>query len=190
MTFLPSDTLASRIGSRWTLTHRQQEMLWVLLGNLMLVASAKVQVPMWPVPTTLQTLVVLMLPLALGRWLGSATIALYLAEGALGLPVFAGGQAGIPYILGPTGGYLTGFWASAVLLGWWGEQSRSRSVTGATWGMLFGHALIYALGVLWLSQFVGWDQVLELGVYPFVLGDVMKVAVGATALPWLWKKLG
>jgi biotin transport system substrate-specific component len=75
-------------------------------------------------------------------------------------------------------------------LGWWGEQSRSRSVTGATWGMLFGHALIYALGVLWLSQFVGWDQVLELGVYPFVLGDVMKVAVGATALPWLWKKLG
>lgn len=99
--------------------------LFAVLGTLLLIASARVQVPFWPVPMTMQTFVVLIIGATCGARLGAATVALYLAQGAVGLPVFAGG-GGLAYMAGPTGGYLVGFLVAAVVVGWLAERGLDR----------------------------------------------------------------
>ena len=147
-----------------------------VLGSLLLWASAKVQVPFYPVPMTLQTGAVILVGFAFGPWLGAATVLLYLAQGAIGLPVFAGTPekgVGILYILGPTGGYLMGFVLAAAVAG--RAAVESRSVWVLLLGGLAGAALIYVPGLIWLSAFTGTEIALMAGLYPFVLGDVVKV---------------
>jgi biotin transport system substrate-specific component len=149
-----------------------------LIGSVLLTLSAKVQVPFYPVPMTMQTLVVLLLGMALGPRLGTAAVLLYLAEGAVGLPVFAGTPArgiGIAYMLGPTGGYLLGFVIAAGLTGWIVE--RRRDWAGLAAAVIGGTMMIYVPGVLWLSGFVGMDQAVALGVLPFLFGDLAKAAL-------------
>lgn len=164
-----------------------------VVGTALLWASAKVQVPFYPVPMTMQTFVVLALGMAYGWRLGGATLLLYLAEGALGLPVFAGTPEkglGIAYMLGGTGGYLLGFALAAAACGWLAERGWDRRAATTALAMLIGNALIYAPGLLWLGALYGWDKpILEWGLYPFVLGDLTKLALAAAVLPLAWHTL-
>ena len=156
--------------------------------------SAKIQVPFYPVPITMQTFVVLMAGMAFGWRLGAATILLYLAEGALGLPVFAGTPEkgiGLAYMAGPTGGYLLGFVLAAALVGWLAERGFDRNVMLTAIAMLLGNAIIYIPGLLWLGAVVGWDKpVLEWGLLPFLFGDTAKLILAALLMPALWKLVG
>jgi biotin transport system substrate-specific component len=149
-----------------------------VLGSALLTLSAKVQVPFYPVPMTMQTLVVLLVGMAFGARLGVATVALYLAEGAVGLPVFAGTPEkgiGLAYMLGPTGGYLLGFVLAAAVAGWLVE--RRRDAAGPALAVVAGSLAIYASGVLWLASFVGLGKALELGLLPFLWGDLLKAGL-------------
>ncbi len=162
----------------------------VMLGTLLLTASAKIQVPFWPVPMTMQTFMVLFLGAALGARLGALTVLLYLTEGALGLPVFAGTPEkglGIAYMAGPTGGYLIGFMAGAFVVGWLAERGWDRSVSRLFVAMLLGHLVILGFGVVWLTQLVGsYEKAWLLGVTPFYAATVFKTALGACLMPALW----
>jgi biotin transport system substrate-specific component len=149
-----------------------------VMGSALLTISAKVQVPFYPVPMTMQTLVVLLIGMAFGARLGVATVALYLAEGAAGLPVFAGTPEkgiGLAYMIGPTGGYLLGFVLAAGIAGWIVE--RRHDAAGLALAVLAGSIAIYASGVLWLASFVGLGKALELGLVPFLWGDLLKAGL-------------
>lgn len=159
----------------------------VILGSLLLWASAKVQVPLWPVPMTMQTYVVLTMGALLGWRLGGATVATYLAEGALGLPVFAGtpmNGIGIGYIAGPTGGYLAGYLPAVLLVGvlTTGRRSRSMFATGAA--LLAGELTILVLGCAWLAVLLGWDKAIALGLGPFLVGDALKLALATLTVTY------
>jgi biotin transport system substrate-specific component len=156
---------------------------FAILGSLILWASAKISVPFWPVPMTLQTGAVALLAAAYGWRLGLATVVLYLLEGAVGIPVFEGTPAkgiGLAYMVGTTGGYLIGFAVAAAIVGWFVDQSGDRKPIKLFGAMVLGDAFVFALGLLWLGTVVGWDKpVLEWGLYPFVLGDLVKLALAA-----------
>jgi biotin transport system substrate-specific component len=155
----------------------------LVLGSLLLWASAKVQVPFWPVPITLQTYVVLTLGALFGWRLGAATVAAYLAEGALGLPVFAGTPAsgiGIPYMAGPTGGYLLGYLLAATLVGLLLERRSKPGIVDTALALAAGEAAILGLGCAWLAVQLGWKDAFALGVGPFIVGDAVKLLL-ATA---------
>jgi biotin transport system substrate-specific component len=158
---------------------------FAILGSLILWASAKISVPFWPVPMTLQTGAVALLAAAYGWRLGPATVVLYLLEGAVGIPVFEGTPAkgiGLAYMVGTTGGYLIGFAIAAAVVGWLVEQGFDRNPVKLFGAMVLGDAFVFALGVLWLGTVIGWEKpVLSYGLYPFILGDLVKLAL-ATAL--------
>ncbi len=159
-------------------------------GSIALWISAKVQIPFYPVPMTLQTLVVLVVGMAYGWKLGGATVALYLAQGAMGLPVFAGTPEkgiGLAYMFGPTGGFLLGFLLAAVAVGYLAERGWDRNILSTAGAMLIGTTLIYIPGLLWLGSVIGFDQpVLEYGIKPFLLGDVFKLVLAALFMPMIW----
>ena len=160
--------------------------LTCLAASMALWASAKIQVPFWPVPMTMQTYAVLMIGV-LGGWrLAGASVALYLAEGAIGLPVFAGTPAqglGLGYMMGPTGGYLAGFLACTVFVGFMAERGWAKRISTLLPVMLIGQALIFALGVAWLSHLIGWDAAIESGFMPFLPAGILKCALAAATLP-------
>ena len=162
-------------------------------GSLLLTLSAKVQIPFYPVPLTMQTFVVLILGVAYGWKLGAMTLLLYLAEGALGLPVFAGTPEkgiGIVYMMGPTGGYLLGFVVAAAACGWLGENGWDRRPISTFAAMLIGNLIIYALGLLWLGALLGWDKpILQWGMVPFLFGDLLKIALAMVVLPGAWQAI-
>lgn len=156
-------------------------------GAAALFVSAKIQIPFYPVPQTLQTMVVLLAGMAFGAKLGAASVLLYLAAGAGGLPVFAGTPEkgiGLAYMAGPTGGYLAGFVLAAAACGALAQAGWDRKLWKVAAAMLAGNLIIYACGVLWLGAVIGWDKpVLALGVAPFLLGDAAKIVFAALALP-------
>ena len=161
----------------------------VLAGTAILAASAQVKVPMWPVPVTMQTFVVLMIGMAYGWRLGGATLLAYMGEGALGLSVFASG-GGLAYFAGPTSGFLIGFFVAAVFVGWLAERGWDQSLLRTAIAMTGGTALIYLFGVSWLAVFFGdVDKALVHGLYPFIVGDMVKIALAALLLPFCWKLL-
>ena len=161
-----------------------------IAGSLLLWLSAKVQVPFWPVPMTLQVLALLLIAATFGlRW-GVATVALYLAEGAMGLPVFAGTPEkgiGLAYMMGPTGGYLAGFLLLAAVVGWLADKGWSRHPVKLALAGLAGLVVLYLPGLGWLAQFIGLEKAVQFGFAPFILGDVLKVAVVALTIPAAWK---
>ena len=163
-------------------------------GTLVLALSAKIQVPFYPVPMTMQTFVVLAIGMAFGWRLGAATLLLYLAQGAAGLPVFAGTPEkgiGLAYMLSGTGGYLIGFVMAAALCGWLAERGWDRHMATTAAAMLIGNVVIYLPGLLWLGTLFGWDKpILEWGLAPFLLGDLTKLALAAIVLPAAWKLVG
>jgi biotin transport system substrate-specific component len=163
-----------------------------MAGTLLLTLSAKIQIPFWPVPMTMQTFVVLVLGMAYGWKLGGATMLLYLAEGAIGLPVFAGTPErgiGLAYMAGPTGGYLAGFVAGAVLCGALAERGWDRSWWRTAIAMTAGHLLILFLGFAWLATLAGAAKAYAVGVAPFYAATVAKTALAVVALPLAWKLL-
>ena len=186
-------TLYQAVAPERTSRISTMDVLAVVAGSLLLTVSAKIQVPFYPVPMTMQTLVVIGLGLALGPVRGAAAVALYLTQGALGLPVFAGTPEkgiGLAYMMGPTGGYLTGYLPAAALAGWLAERGWDRNAFTAMLAALLAGAVIYVPGLLWLGSVVGWDKpVLAFGLYPFIPGDVMKAVLAAIAFPAAWKWL-
>ncbi|HEY1780581.1 MAG TPA: biotin transporter BioY [Roseiarcus sp.] len=143
-------------------------------GSLLLAISAKVQVPFYPVPLTLQTLVVLLIGATLGARLAAASVALYLVEGLAGLPVFAGAIAGPVYMAGPTGGFLVGFLAAAALIGFVADRRWDRSWIRLLISLSLGHAIVFAFGFAWLAQLIGAEKAFAAGVAPFALATIVK----------------
>jgi biotin transport system substrate-specific component len=159
-------------------------------GALALTLSAKIQVPFIPVPMTLQTLVVLVLGAAFGARLAAATVALYLLEGLLGLPVFAGAVAGPAYVAGPTGGFLLGFLIAAALIGFLAERGWDRSWGRLVAAMTLGHVAIFALGFGWLAVLIGPEKAFALGVAPFALATIVKTLLAAALVGAAWGATG
>lgn len=159
-------------------------------GALALTLSAKIQVPFIPVPMTLQTLVVLVLGAAFGARLAAATVALYLLEGLLGLPVFAGAVAGPAYMAGPTGGFLLGFLIAAALIGFLAERGWDRSWGRLVAAMTLGHVAIFALGFGWLAVLIGPEKAFALGVAPFALATIVKTLLAAALIVAAWGATG
>jgi biotin transport system substrate-specific component len=157
----------------------------VVSGTALLTLSAKVNLPLPYVPMTLQTLAVLMIGAAYGWRLGSLTIMAYLAEGAMGLPVFAGPIGGIAPLTGPTAGYLFGFVAAAFVTGWLGERGWDRSVPKLFVAMAIGHMFILAAGFGWLAfgMRLGVEKAWLVGVAPFIAASLIKNALGAALVP-------
>jgi biotin transport system substrate-specific component len=155
----------------------------VVLGTLFLAASSYISVPMIPVPITMQTFAVALVGALFGWRLGGITIVAWLVQAALGLPVLAGGAAGAHHFAGPTAGYLFAFPAAGALAGWLAE----RGWNGNRWGlafvnMLLSNVLCLALGAAWLAIMIGLDQAIVHGVTPFLVGALLKSALGAATL--------
>ena len=153
----------------------------VVVGSLLLSISAKVQVPFWPVPMTMQTFVVLMIGAHAGFRLAGLTVLAYLVEGALGLPVFSTG-AGLAFMTGPTGGYLIGFLASALIVSGLFAKGFDRHLPIAFAVLVLGDALILGLGFAWLSTLIGAEKALAVGVLPFIPAEALKVALATASL--------
>jgi biotin transport system substrate-specific component len=177
------------------------EAIIVILGTILLTLSAKVQVPFYPVPMTLQTMVVVGLGLFLGPVRGSGIVLAYILQGLAGFPVFAGtppAPSGLAYVAGPTGGYLVGFVVAAFASGWLVRRGFARGIAGAVTVCIFASALVYLPGLAWLGAFTGYgERLLTVGLYPFVLGDLVKSAVaallfvvGGAIIPGLGSKSG
>src|SRR5215475_1156537 len=151
-------TLASVLWPEARLSPGLRNAALALGGTVLLWLSAKIQIPLYPVPVTMQTLVVLVLGIAYGWRLGAATMILYLLEGAVGLPVFAGGWSeggGFHLLYGPTGGYLAGFVVAAAVCGRLAQQGWDRQIITAAGAMIIGNLIIYALGLTWLTLQIG-----------------------------------
>ncbi|MEO0147176.1 MAG: biotin transporter BioY [candidate division WOR-3 bacterium] len=154
---------------------RNKVWIWIAFWNITLILSSGISIPLpfSPVPITLQTLILILTILSLGKMAYIPVLA-YITEGALGLPVFAGWTGGIWKLLGPTGGYILGFLVSSLIVGYMWEILGKREKFIIPLGFLV-HLIIYFFGVIQLSIFTGWNNVLALGVLPFLYGDTLKV---------------
>lgn len=169
-----------------------QNAVLVVLASLLTAAAAQlaVHLPWTPVPVTGQTFAVLLVGAALGARRGFAAMALYLAEGAAGLPFFAGGAGGAHFLLGPSGGYLLAFPLAAAATGWLASRAWDRRPLTMFLAMLAGSSVIFALGALQLSRFVPHGTVLASGVLPFLAGDAVKAAIASGVFPVVWRFVG
>jgi biotin transport system substrate-specific component len=176
----------------WPVTTGNRVLRAILLiaaGCALLTISAKIQVPFWPVPMTMQTFVVVVLGAVLGWRLAGATVLAYLVQGAAGLPVFAGG-AGLAYLAGPTGGYLVGFLAGAIVVGWLAERGWDRHFATSLLAMVLGIATVLVFGVGYLATLIGLQPAIAAGLLPFLAGEALKIALAMAVMPLAWKFLG
>ena len=169
----------------------RRTVILIALGTALLTLSAKINLPLPYVPMTLQTLVVLVIGAAYGWRLGGTTVMVYLAEGATGLPVFAGPVGGLAPLLGPTAGYLVGFVAAAFTTGWLSERGWDRSMPLLFVAMGAGHIIILATGFAWLvfGMKLGFEKAWLVGIAPFVAGSLIKNALGAALVPAIRRTL-
>ena len=159
-----------------------------IVGTILLAISAKIKIPFWPVPMTMQTFVVLLLGVLYGWKLGLFTVSLYLLEGIAGLPVFAGTPEkgiGFVYFTGPTMGYLIGFLISVSLAGFF---TFSNNFAKNFIKLIFSVSFIYLLGLIWLGSLIGWDKpIFSLGAKPFLLAEIFKILLLALLIPKITK---
>jgi len=152
--------------------------LIVFAGSVLLTISAKIKIPFYPVPMTMQTFVVLFLGMSFGYKIGLATVSLYLLEGLLGMPVFSNSPekgVGIIYFTGPTMGYLIGFLFATSLAGYF---TFNENIIINFFKLLVSVSIIYLLGILWLGSLIGWDKpIIQLGVTPFLLAELLKISI-------------
>ena len=171
--------------------------LVIFLGSILLTISSKIKIPFYPVPMTMQTFVVLLLGISFGYKIGLATVGLYLFEGMIGLPVFSNSPekgVGMIYFTGPTMGYLVGFLSAVFLTGYlkfddWTKKTDKNLETFFInfIKLLVSVGTIYIFGILWLSNFVGWDKVLLFGVKPFWMAELFKILILAFLIPSILK---
>jgi biotin transport system substrate-specific component len=184
-------TLIQAVATRNRAIARNSTIVAIGLGAGLLAVSAKVAIPFYPVPLTMQTFIVIALGLALGPWRGLAAVILYLGSGAVGLPVFAGTPergVGLLYMTGPTGGYLVGYMASVLVAGLLAIRGLDRKPSTALIAALVAGAIVYVPGLLWLGVTIDFDKpVLELGLFPFILGDLLKAGLAAFLFPLAWR---
>jgi biotin transport system substrate-specific component len=205
--------IALEVAPRARLSRTAYAAVVTVAGSLLIAGLAQISIKLsfTPVPITGQTLGVLLVGASLGPLLGVSSILLYIAEGAVGLPFFAGGESGwhglfAPSVAFASAGYLWGFVLAGLVVGWLARRGWDRSVRGAIGAMLIGEILLYAVGILWLAaalnvpvvgtafgcQFPaglkGCDS-LQLGLYPFLIGDLLKLLIAAGVLPLAWKGL-
>lgn len=184
-----TSTLVSILPGTTSISRSVRNVGLALAGSALLALSAKIQVPFWPVPMTMQTFAVIVLAMAFGARLGAATVALYLLEGAVGLPVFAGTPEkgiGLAYMMGPTGGYLAGFLVAAGLAGWMAERGWDRSFLKATAVNALATAVIFTGGLAWLAVLVGPAKAVAVGLTPFLAASAFKIALGGAVMPLAW----
>ena len=154
-----------------------------LIGSIILAVSSKIKIPFYPVPMTMQTLIVLTIGVAFGWKLGLVTISLYLFEGIVGLPVFSGSPEkgiGLVYFTGPTMGYLIGFLVAVYISG---KFVYDNNLVKTFFKLFFATSLIYILGIIWLGSLIGWDKpVFKLGAQPFLLAEIFKILIATLAI--------
>ena len=170
-----------------------RDVILILSGALFVAVLAQVKIPLpfTPVPLTGQTFAVLLVGATLGSTRGAASMLLYIALGALGLPVFAGGASGMTYLSGATLGYLVGFVMAATVIGLLAERGLERSVRTSILPFLIGTIIIYVCGVAWLTIMLGsLNQAIAAGLLPFLIGDAIKLIAASIALPAGWRLVG
>ncbi len=186
-------TMKTLAGTVWPTSAGQEKWVrravLVVGGSAILALSAQLKIPLGPVPFTMQTFVVLVMGMVYGRRLATATVLLYLGEGALGLPVFATG-GGIAYFSGPTAGFLLSFLVAAALLGGLAERGWGRTFASTMVAMLIGTAVIFAGGLAWLGTLIGFEKAVAVGFMPFILSESVKIVLAALAMPVCWRLLG
>lgn len=185
-------TFAPTISERTfpNVSSRARDIVLVIAGSLLIAALAQIEIllPFTPVPITGQTFGVLLVGAALGSKRGAAALLLYITEGALGLPFFAGGGSGFGILTGATAGYLVGFVAAAYVIGLLAERGLERNVRTSIVPFLAGTIVIYFFGVAWLAVVLGaLGKALVAGVLPFLIGDAIKLVAAALVLPAAWK---
>jgi len=163
-------------------------MLLAIIGSILITISAKVKIPFYPVPMTMQTFVILLIGITLGYKMGLATVALYLFEGIIGLPVFASSPEkgiGLLYFVGPTMGYLIGFLVAVYFAGLF---KYNKGIINIFLKLIFSVSLIYMLGLLWLGILIGWEKpIFKLGAQPFLLAELFKILLLSFLTPSLLK---
>ena len=162
--------------------------LIIITGTVLITLSAKVKIPFYPVPMTMQTFVILLIGITLGNKIGLATVTLYLLEGIFGLPVFANSPEkgiGIAYFIGPTMGYLVGFLAAVYFAG---SFKYDKGLINTFLKLTFSVSFIYILGIIWLGTLIGWDKpVFKFGAEPFLLAELFKILLLLLLTPTLLK---
>jgi len=195
VTLTTPNTLLGAIQPKGDTAKLATNLATVVLGTLLITICAKISVPVWPVPVTLQSFAIVALSAAFGMRIGVATVALYLLEGALGLPVFAAG-GGLAYLAGPTGGFLLGFLVLAAIVGFAADRGASAKPLTLFATMVGAEALLLVLGFVWLlalSGQAGWvDQnnvvasAFAGAIQPFIIWDILKMALAALTVTGLW----
>jgi len=185
-----SQPLIYRALPRETATRYAMYAFLVLAGSALIAAAGQVKVPMWPVPTTLQTLAIFTIAAAYGRNLAVATLIAYLAEGAAGLPVFTNGGGLAYFLTSATTGYLVGFVVAAGITGWAADQGLASKPIKLFAANLAGTLVILVLGALWIAAMFGTDKAIAWGIGPFIVTDIVKAALAAALVPALWGLFG
>jgi biotin transport system substrate-specific component len=177
-------TLVDRLFARSII----MDVVLVSAGAALTAIAAQVEIPLWPVPITGQTLAVLLVGSSLGALRGTLSMLLYAVLGIVGLPVFSGAAAGASIILGPTGGYIIGFVFAAAFTGWIAQRSWDRKILRAILGFLGGTVVVFAMGLPWLAFSLGLnlEQTLSAGLYPFIIGGVIKMVVASVIVTLGW----
>ncbi len=201
---LDARTLAAALWAPARVSPLLRGIVLAIAGSLFVALSAQVSVPLWPVPVTGQTFGVLSVGLVCGWRIGGAALLLYLIEGAIGLPFFAGGASGWSAVVGPSGGYIWGFVLAAALVGWLAERGWDRNVFTTAAAMLLGNVVLYVPGLIWLAVFyagpgqdyiaatgatTAWGASINAGLAPFILGDALKLLLAAALVPAVWSLL-
>ena len=186
-------TLADRIVSRT----RVMDAVLIIAGAALTAVCAQIAVPLWPVPITGQTLAVLLVGVTLGAVRGGLSMVLYAILGIVGLPVFSESSSGWSVVAGPTGGYIIGFIFAAILTGWLAQREWDRKLLRAFVAFLAGSVVVFAFGLPWLAAFLGavgapndLNSVLTAGLYPFIVGGVVKAVLGAGIITLAWVAVG
>ena len=163
-----------------------KNILLIIFGSVLLTISAKIQVPFWPVPMTMQTFVIFLIGTTYGWRMSFFTVLLYLLEGALGFPVFAKG-GGIIYLLGPTAGYLYGMLFASIVIGLLSEKGYANSYFLCLISLLVGSVIIFALGVGYLGTIIGYEKAIAGGLIPFMPSELFKIALAVALIPSISK---
>jgi biotin transport system substrate-specific component len=164
-----------------------KEIIYILSAILMMAALSRITIPLQPVPVTGQTLGVLLTGIILGRKRAVAAMITYLVMGIIGFPVFANGAFGLATLIGPTGGYLLGFIPAAYVMGYLGDKGWYKGIVTALLSLIIGHAIVFTTGLLWLTNFASWSNILAIGLVPFLPGAAIKTLVAFILIPVMRK---